>query len=129
MQLSVMLETLAIGIPIFIILYRLFPMIQVCGGSMYPTYLDGEIIYGTRLYRKSKLKKGDVVVYKSPTDESRVVIKRVDHIMVDKDKLYVYCLGDNAEFSYDSRAYGYVSSTSLLCKIIKPRRNYHDVCN
>ena len=107
-----------------IVFNYLFPLIQVCGDSMYPTYFDGEIIFGTKLYRKSKLKKGDVIIYKSP-NENRTVIKRIDHIITDiRGDLRFYCLGDNSEHSYDSRSYGYVSSIRLVCKVINQRRNY-----
>ena len=108
------------------VLYYLFPVIQVCGDSMYPTYRDGEFIVGTRLYRKRNLKKGDVILYRSPTDENRIVIKRVDRSTVDFNNLYFYCLGDNKENSYDSRMYGFISSKSLVCKVIDQRRNMNN---
>ena len=104
------------------ILYYVFPFIQVCGDSMYPTYLDGEVIIGTRIFNKSKLKKGDIIVYKSPTDD-KIVIKRIERLMTDKKgELFIYCLGDNADFSYDSRMYGYFSSKNLVCKVLNQRR-------
>lgn len=112
---------------ILVTAYILFPLIQVCGDSMYPTYLDGEIIIGTRLFRKSKLKVGDVIVYTSPRDKDRVVIKRISKIMQAKECPYFYCLGDNADHSYDSRHYGYISSKSIKCKIVKQRgKENHD---
>ena len=108
------------------VLHYLFPMIQVCGDSMYPTYLDGEIIFGSRIYRKSKLKKGDVIIYRSP-NENRVVIKRIDHINKNNGELLFFCLGDNSDFSYDSRSYGYVSSKNLVCRVINQRRKAENV--
>lgn len=102
------------------ILFRSFPLIQVVGSSMYPTYKDGEIIVGTRLYRKSKLKVGDVIVYSSPTDNKKV-IKRISSILRD-GSMSLYCLGDNAEESYDSRYYGYFSSKLVICKVVNQRR-------
>lgn len=115
-------------VAVLFVVYHLFPLIQVCGDSMYPTYLDGEIIFGTKLYRKSKLKKGDIIVYKSPR-ENRIVIKRIDHITYIRGVYQFYCLGDNADHSYDSRAYGYISSKNLVCKVINQRRYMNDVCN
>lgn len=113
---------------VLILIYHLFPLVQVCGESMYPTYLDGEIIIGTKLYRKSKLKVGDVILYKSPR-EDRTVIKRISDIKDARGVLYFYCLGDNSEHSHDSRSYGYISSKSLVCKVINQRRKYNDVCD
>ena len=106
---------------VLFVLYYLFPPVQVCGDSMYPTYIDGEIIFGTKLYRKSKLKKGDVILYKSPK-ENRTVIKRIDHIIEVRGITQFYCLGDNVDHSYDSRYYGFISSKKLVCKVINQRR-------
>lgn len=100
----------------------LFPLIEVVGDSMYPTYKNGEIVVGRRLFRKSSLKKGDVVVYYNPTDQSkRRVIKRIDSVTKDKGNILFYCLGDNAEESYDSRYYGFFSSNLVICKIVNQR--------
>lgn len=122
-MLVIILVTLGVLALLFGINY-LFPIIQVVGESMYPTYLDGEILVGTRLYRKSKLKKGDVIVYYSPTEEKKAVIKRIDSVSVgiSRNELDFYCLGDNADRSYDSRDYGYISSKRIVCKIIDQRR-------
>lgn len=99
-------------------LYFLLPFIEVVGDSMFPTYKNGEIILGTRLYRKSKLKIGDVIVYKSPTD-GKIVIKRIDAIK--EDAHWFYCLGDNLDCSYDSRYYGFIPHKNIVCKILRPR--------
>lgn len=102
------------------VIYYLFPIITICGSSMYPTYVDGEIIFSTRLYRKSKLKVGDVVVYYAPNEKRRIVIKRIAEI--DLNAGVMYCLGDNADESCDSRVYGYVSLDRLICKPIMQRK-------
>ena len=120
----IIVKLLVIGVILLLTIYHLFPVIQVCGESMFPTYLDGEIIFGTRLYRKSKLKVGEVILYRSPTDTDRVVVKRISTIRKDYfGELQFYCLGDNADNSYDSRDYGYVSSKNLVCRVINQRRN------
>lgn len=108
-------------------LYHLFPLIQVVGDSMFPTYHNSEIILGTKLYIRSQLKEGDVIVYKSPVD-GKIVIKRISIVQNMKGVIYFYCLGDNSECSYDSRNYGYVSSYNLVCKVINQRRN-KNVCS
>lgn len=113
------------------ILYYLFPPIQIIGDSMYPTYKDGEVVCGSRVFRKSKLKKGDVIVYKTPTD-GKIVIKRVDRIInyyrLGKLTFEFYCLGDNSDHSFDSRHYGYISSKKIVCKVIN-QRGIDNVCN
>lgn len=111
--------------------YYFFPLVQVVGNSMFPTYHDNEIIVGTRLYRKSELKIGDVIVYESPMEEGRLVIKRISEILIDGKQRYFYFLGDNADHSYDSRYYGYVPSKNLVCKVINQREdaNYANSSN
>lgn len=105
-----------------IVMYNLFPVIQVVGDSMYPTYQHDELIFGTKIYLKSRLKKGDVILYKSPTEKDRIVIKRIDKIEKRNGVLFFYCLGDNAKVSQDSRYYGFISSKSLVCKVLNQRR-------
>lgn len=105
-------------VTVLLILYFSFPLIQVIGDSMYDTYKNGEIIIGTRVYRKSKLKSGDVIVYRCPVEKDRIVIKRIS--VVDKD-LRFWCLGDNLEHSYDSRNYGSVPLKNVVCKVLKQR--------
>ena len=120
MKLIVML---LIVVLIVLIINHLFPVIQVIGDSMFPTYIDGEYLFGTRVFRKSTLKEGEVIIYRSPTEEDRVVIKRIDSILKDSQGGYhYYCLGDNAECSYDSRNYGYVPSKNVVCKVVNQRR-------
>ena len=111
------------------LLHYAFPIIQVCETSMMPTYEDGEIIFGSRIFKKSKLKVGDVIVYKH---DRLNVIKRIADIMLDTrtGDLKFFCIGDNARVSCDSRKYGYVSSKDLVCKVINQRRfvqNNNDV--
>ena len=82
------------------IAYYLFPPIQIVGESMYPTYYDGEIIFGRRIYSKKKLKRGDVIVYVSPDSQNpdsldhgrRIVIKRIERISYNyRDEQLFYC--------------------------------------
>lgn len=106
------------------ILYFLFPPVLVIGDSMFPTYRDQEVVFGRRIFLKSKLKPGDVVVYRSPDEPTRVVIKRIEMTTNNwLDKKFFYCLGDNSGCSHDSRDYGFVPSKNLVCKVIKPREN------
>ena len=100
--------------------YFLFPLITVCGNSMLPTYHDGEILLGYRLFNKSKLKSGDIVIFKQPTDNETVVIKRISKI--NHASKTMYCLGDNSKESYDSRMYGVVPFKNIICRVFWQRK-------
>ena len=102
-------------------LHRAFPIIQVCETSMMPTYKDGEIIVGTRIFKRSSLKIGDVIVFHSP-DSDRLVIKRIADVKKEGKDILFFCMGDNIEKSYDSRSYGYISSETVVCRILNQRR-------
>lgn len=104
------------------LLFILFPMIEIVGDSMFPTYKNGETLFGTRLYRKSHLKVGDVILYQMNEEEdTRIVVKRIKHIRKHNGELQFFCVGDNSKNSYDSRYYGYVSENQLVCKLINQR--------
>ena len=105
---------------IFALLYHLFPRILVCGYSMYPTYEDNEIIWGTRLFKRKNLKVGDVVVAKFVSEENEghtTIIKRISRLKEDK----VYLLGDNPKESYDSRYYGYIPLKCVKVRLLEQR--------
>lgn len=106
------------------VIYYLFPLVNVCGSSMFPTYLDDEIILSTRLFRKHKIKVGDVIVFKHPYEKGRLLIKRVADLYYDKKgKLQsIYFLGDNSSDSYDSRNFGYVLTKDLVSKVLFSRK-------
>ena len=122
------LIVLVVMMLVLVMLHHTFPFIQVCGSSMYPTYRDSEVIVGYRLYRKKKLNIGDVILYHSPMEKDRVVIKRIANIKKEGKNLLFYCLGDNPDESYDSRYYGWVSSKNFVCRVINQRRNAN-VCD
>lgn len=105
------------------ILYYCFPPIRICGYSMFPTFTDGEILIGRRVFKKNTCKIGEVYVYTPPyaTDKEKFVVKRLARIRDNKDGTYYYFLGDNSNDSYDSRYYGYVSSKHIVAKIVENR--------
>lgn len=115
-----MIKIILIVVVIAVCLYFSFPLVMVCENSMFPTYIDQEVILCTRFFRKSRLKVGDVVIYRCPTNTERLVVKRIGEIH--KEQGLMYCLGDNPEESYDSRNYGYVSMKNLKLKPIMQRK-------
>ena len=102
---------------IALVFYR-FPLVQVCGNSMYPTFKDGEIHLGKRLTQSEKIKckKGRIYVFRPPySSDEKYVIKRLYEIEEGK----YFFLGDNSDCSYDSRYYGYVDSNLVVAEIIR----------
>ena len=113
---------IAIVVAVFFILKYLFPPMQICGSSMYPTYKDGEVVLGTRLFSLKKVVKGDVLVYTMKENGQRKVVKRVADIKTTEDGLFFYFVGDNKSDSYDSRYYGFVPASWVDAKLFSQRR-------
>lgn len=86
---------------------------RVTGGSMRPALRHGQIVVAIR--RRKNLQIGDVVVFRHDNLEK---IKRITRL--DIDKLYVE--GDNKTQSTDSRRFGWIDITSVLGKVILPRK-------
>lgn len=98
------------AILVFLLIYT-FPIVKVCGDSMFPTLYDGDIILTCRLY---KLKVDSVYVYESPEEKGKFVIKRLKDISDGR----LYLVGDNLDNSYDCRHYGPVRGSSIKCKYL-----------
>ena len=83
------IETVVIAIAIFITVYLfLLQPHQVRGESMEPTFQDGQYILTDKLsYRFHDPERGDVIVFKSPQNESIDFIKRVVGLPGEKVKL------------------------------------------
>ena len=107
------------------ILSRIFfiTTVTVSGPSMEPTYTTGNILLCKRLYDKSSLKIGDIVVFKN---DGKLLIKRIAAIpgtaavqadgqviseVMDEGKYYV--LGDNYTNSKDSRSFGAIDGNDI----------------
>lgn len=102
----ILLSAIFVGLVLYV-----FPLVQVCGDSMSPNLNDGDIILTCRLF---DLISGGVYVFKSPVDE-KYVIKRLSSISA-TGKLFFE--GDNSEYSYDSRMYGYISKDKVVSRYI-----------
>lgn len=123
-----MINYVLLGIIAFILLacafLFFFPIVQICGYSMFPTMIDGEFYLGRRVLRKDKCKCGEIYVYKPPYDskEERYVIKRLSGYEYGSGgKVKYYFLGDNQDDSYDSRYYGCVDSHNVVAHISEKR--------
>lgn len=114
-------------IPILLALAFLyeFPILYVCGESMYPTFKEGTILLCKRIYNAEGIKKDDILVFnrKHITEKGKTkkyaVVKRVYDVFTIEGETFLYFLGDNLGESYDSRSYGYVSEKYLKAKVIK----------
>jgi len=73
------LQTFLIALAVFLVIYFFIARpFQVSGESMYPTYQDKQYIFTNIVGLKfGPVKRGDVVVFKAPTDQSKDFIKRV----------------------------------------------------
>lgn len=80
---------------------------------MYPTFNDGDIILGCRFLKDYKV--GSVLIYTPPVGE-KYVIKRLTQISSITGKFFFE--GDNADHSYDSRMYGYVSRDKIVAQYL-----------
>lgn len=74
-----LVETLVIAGAVFVVIYAfLFRPFQVNGQSMFPNYHNGEYILTNLIVLKfDKLERGEVVVFKSPTNQEKDFIKRI----------------------------------------------------
>lgn len=99
------IETIVVSLAIFAIVYIfLFQPHQVEGNSMLPNFHNGEYILTDKVsYRLHEPRRGDVVVFHSPQDETVDFIKRViavpgDIVMVEDG--YVHLNGQKLEESF-----------------------------
>lgn len=109
------LQTFVLAASIFLIIYMfLFRPFQVSGISMYPTFQDKEYILTSLISLKfdNNPHKGDVIVFKAPTDSEKDFIKRVIAIGGDTVELkngFVYVNGTKVNEYYlpkETRTYG-----------------------
>ena len=85
---------------------------------MEPSYRDGDRVLVNRLaYRFRRPEPGDVVVVRDPERTGKHLLKRVAVGPEGaNDPWAVWVVGDNAEASRDSRAFGAVSTEEIVGK-------------
>lgn len=108
---------------IYVVVEHVAEFTVLYGPSMVPTFnakKDGDWIITEHLSAKFKtIKKGDVVIVRSPEDPKCLLCKRIaamsgDRVTTDKEKEFkipkghVWLLGDNPNWSRDSRHFGAV---------------------
>ena len=87
-----------------------FPLAEVVGSSMKPTLLDVDVILCCRFYKPTL---GNIYVYDSPSG-----LRVVKRLFAVNDKKECFFIGDNREYSTDSREYGYVSQKAIVAEVI-----------
>ncbi|HXV92379.1 MAG TPA: S26 family signal peptidase [Pseudonocardia sp.] len=121
-------------------LRRTWTVVTVVGGSMLPTFRDGDVVL-VRRRRPDRVGVGDVVVFTPPPRQGAVpgdgreprrwMVKRVaavpgDPVPEDVPRTgpvpagSLVVLGDNG--GYDSRAFGWLPSANLLGVVVRPLR-------
>ena len=90
-------ETVVVAAAIFVVVYLfLLQPHQVKGGSMEPNFHDGEYILTDKIsYRFSNPQRGDVIIFKAPTDPDVDFIKRVialpgEQVKISEGKVIIY---------------------------------------
>lgn len=90
------IETLVIALSIFIVVYLFFfQPHQVQGSSMYDTFIEDEYLLTNKIsYRMGQPQRGDIIVFKAPTNEEYDYIKRIvalpgEKIMLKKGRVYI----------------------------------------
>jgi signal peptidase I len=127
---------------------------RMSGSSLLPTLVNGEYFMVNKLDRE--FKRGDIVVFRNPSDDSQDFVKRITAVPGDKIKIasgeaflngtpltefylkdakktqargmfiegeeilvpdgeYIM-LGDNREYSVDSRDYGFIKNDQIIGK-------------
>jgi len=91
-----LIETLVIAGAVFVVIYAfLFRPFQVNGQSMVPNYHNGEYILTNLIsLRFGGLSRGEVIVFKAPTDIDKDFVKRViglpgDKVMVKEGSVHI----------------------------------------
>jgi signal peptidase I len=96
--------------------------------SMTPSIQPGDIvIVDTWAYRQTPAEIGDVVLFEKPGTDNNLLIKRVEKITGNtggQERTRLFLTGDNANFSSDSRHFGWVDITSLRGRVRQILLNY-----
>lgn len=84
--------------------------------SMEPVFKQGDYVLVNKLsYIFKKPSKNDVIVLRHPKEKNKFLIKRIS-LVTNSDEYFV--IGDNKDFSRDSRHFGSVKRDSIIGKVL-----------
>ncbi len=78
----------------FVVFNYFFRPVVVAGSSMLPTLNNDQTIFIKRLIAEEDIKKGDIIVFRSPLNRDKLLVKRViatagDTVAIIEGKVYV----------------------------------------
>ncbi len=92
----------------------MFRLLKVSGDSLSPRYREGDFVLVAKIpFFFSTIRKGDIVAFRHPSYGT--MIKKVDHVLPDKDEIFV--IGTHGD-SVDSRQFGAISKGTLVGKLL-----------
>lgn len=103
----------------FFLFYSPIYKYQISGQSMQPTLEEGSTVLVNRLaYLFKDPQIGEIVAIKNPTGRE-VLIKRISRVenAAKQSKKY-FVLGDNKNYSTDSRKFGMIEKKKIIGKVL-----------
>jgi len=111
--LGALLGLLAFVLWQYLIRYTVPRFYLVCGPSMSPSLVDGQVVVGFKVHPNEPLTNGAIYGYIAPRNKNMWVIKRLAY----QEKNGCYFLGDNSQESTDSRDYGLVRRDQIMFEV------------
>jgi nickel-type superoxide dismutase maturation protease len=105
-----------VGAVVIAVLARRVRRVQVAGGSMAPTLLEGDRLLVVDPPWGVRPAPGDVVAVADPRDPGRLLVKRI--AVVDRSRGTVEVRGDAPDASTDSRTFGPVPLASVAGRAV-----------
>ncbi len=85
---------------------------RIVGSSMSPKLVPGQLVLASGMFKT--VHKGSVYVFRHDGKEK---IKRVERVSGDR----VFFIGDNLDYSSDSRHFGWIFKKEVRAKVLWPR--------